>query len=227
MSAITDLEVETVSFELRYNTSYLLWDASGAIWSRMVAKYTDLTSIGAAPNQQVFDMETIQLTLEAGLCKVVGRGQDAIDHVIKVAHDFYPIVAQHLSLSSFTRAGFRVINSRAFPNSEEAMAFAHETGQVSLNTPKGLGKKAGFIYAERFETETSGLFVNLKVEEKTLNITVPFDGRSLLGSVKSKKTVFVADADYYTIGIIDRESLEVETWIRQATKVIRRYWENL
>jgi hypothetical protein len=227
MPAIDDLELETVSFELRYSNSYLLWDTAGIIWSKMLGKHPELTSVSGAPNQQVFDADTLQLTLEVGSCKVVGRGPDAIDRVAAVAADFYPIVAQHLTLTSFTRAGFRLIKFKAFTNSEEAMAFAQENGLVALDTPKGFGNKTAFATSHRFETETSGLFATLKIEEKQLNITIPWDGRFLLQSVNSKRTLFIADADFYTIGVIDRETLDIETWIRQASKGIRRYWETL
>lgn len=193
----------------------------------MVSKYPDLTHVTAAPNQQVFDMDTVQLTLETGLLKVVGRGQDALEQVTTIAGSFYSVVVQHLNLSSFTRAGFRLITSKAFANSEEAMAFAHDVGLVSLDAPKALGKKVGFSTIHRFETETSGLWANARVEEKTLNIGIPWDGRSLLQPVKSKKMVLFVDTDYYTVGLIDRETLDVATWLGQANRVIRRYWENL
>src|ERR1035441_8341898 len=88
MDYLDKLSPESVIFELRYDNSYLLWDNTGSIWSRMVLANPRLVFSNVHPNQQVFETPNLQLSLELGQLKIVGRGDDAFQEVASSAARF-------------------------------------------------------------------------------------------------------------------------------------------
>jgi hypothetical protein len=227
MLDVDDLELESVAFELRFNNAYRLWDTSGLIWSEIASKHPELSVTNVQPNQQLFDTPNLQMSLELGLFRVISRGSDALDRVATISTDLYLALERHLGLTSFSRAGFRVVRSRSFETATEAISYCEGDRSDSQRPIKGLGPRVGFSSGNRYEGESSGLFATLKVEERNITINIPWEAIPYLAPVKKKLTFVVADVDYYTIGTIDRETLDVATWQNQANKAIRRYWEAL
>jgi hypothetical protein len=129
-----------------------------------------------------------------------------------------------LRLSTFRRAGFRTIRSKEFDSTFEAVAFAG-VGDGLASSVLGEGaRRAGFQTADRYEMEGYGLLTSLRVEERETKVNVPWEARPLINFSTKKKNYLVADADYYTIGTIENESFDVEAWIRQAVRLVRRHW---
>lgn len=218
-----DLGLESITFELRFNNLYRLWDKVGTIWADLVARHSELVVSGVQPNQQIFEMTNVQVTLELGLFRVIGRGKECEEKVSIVSSDLFEILDRHLKPPSFTRAGFRIIKSKGFNTTQEAMAFGD--WEIDSIDRFRIGENVGFSSSRRYEGETKGLLATLKTEEKQINVNVPWEAAPYLKPYKEKKIYVVADADYYTIGVIDRDAFEVNTWMRQARRQVQRYWE--
>ena len=225
MKSLEELALEFCVFELRYNPSPMIWDAAGAIWTSAIAANPSLAFALAQPNQQVFETDSLQLTLDITTLRVIGRGENALAEVSRNASLLLKIISEKLKLQTFTRAGLRIIRSKVFESSPQALKAA----AVSIDEESpAFGKdarKVGFAKNTRFETDESGLLASLRVEEREFSFTIPWESRPRIGAkLNRKEWVVVSDLDYYTVGKIDREVFDVETWLRQAVKKMEREW---
>jgi hypothetical protein len=225
MKSIDQLDLELCVVELRYDPVYRLWDSVGWIWSSMVAFNPALKGGAIQPTQQSFENEFLQVTIDTTVMRVSGRGPQAVEEVVKNAAWLFELVCGKVKLESFTRAGFRDIRTKAFPTPAQAMKFSSFPGEEES---AGLGtgsRRVGFVNSTRFEGDGAGLQVALKVEVREISFTLPWESRPFHHLERTKKEwILVADSDYYTIGTVERESFDVETWVRQASKAIQNHW---
>jgi len=226
MNLIENLELEVCVVELRFDPQYRLWDFVGWIWSSMIALNPSLKGAAIQPTQQSFESESLQLTLDTTVIRVSGRGPQAVEEVVKNAGWMVKIVCDRVKLESFSRVGFRQIRTKSFPTPAQAIRFANRPEEQEF-APIGIeASRVGFVDSSRFETEDAGLHVALKVEPREISFTLPWESRPFHRlDAAQKEWVLIADSDYYTIGIVEREALDVETWVRQACKAISGYWE--
>ena len=224
MHIAEELPLELCVFELRYNPAFLLWDRVGEVWTAMLHANPQLRVSSVQPNQQTFETKTVQIYLDISMVRVSARGPKAIGDLNDNMANMLDLVAEKLKLKSFTRAGFRVLRTREFPTAKEAMSFAGEPdGKSSLDPDV---TRVGFLQGSRFETKKFGLNRVFKVEEREINLLIPWDAQARVKvDTIQKKWILQADADYYTIGIVERESFDPKTWARQAVKTIRRFWD--
>jgi hypothetical protein len=222
MQILEDLSVESVVFELRYKPAYLLWDSVGGIWSKVVELNPSLESTTAQPNTQVFSNQDLQMTLELGQLKVATRGPKALELLIEKSKEFYDITTRILDVSTFTRAGFRIIRSKSF--NDRAAIIKYADPQTPIPAP-GTDKPAemvGFQNTVRYEAETFGILATLRNEDREINVNMPWEVLPYTTSISKKMPMLIADADYYTIGLIEKDLFDVGAWINQANKAIRR-----
>ena len=228
MKIIEELPLELCVFELRYNPMYILWDNMGSIWDSMIAANPALKLSVVQPNQQIFETESLQITLDISVLRVSGRGPNAIAEVANNANILFKIACDKVKLDSFTRAGFRFIKSKTFPSPAHALKFANIAGTEETAALGKEGKKIGFVTSTRFESDSAGLLAGLRVEEREWNFMLPWESRPLFSEKLSGKSwALVSDVDYYTIGVIAKESLDVEMWVNQAIKAIQLYWSEV
>lgn len=227
MNFIDELALEQCIFELRYNPAYLLWDRVGSIWSAMIAANPSLKASTVQASQQVFETETLKISLELSVLRVSGRGADAVDDVVKNAGRLIKCVCARIKIDSFTRAGFRMIRLKAFERSADAMRFAKMPNEGVTVLGEG-NRKVGVVNSMRYESEKAGIQATLRVEEREVSFQVPWESLPFL-PVKRKMNdyVLVLDSDYYTIGTVEQESFDAETWIRQASKTIQAQWSSI
>lgn len=225
MKSFEDFNIELCVFELRYTDAFMLWDVVGSVWTAMISKNPSLKVSFVQPNKQVFETEALQLAVEISVLRVTSRGPQAIDEVAKNASWLTRITSEKAKIDSFKRAGFRLIQTKPFSTSKDALRFANIDEQETSMALGPDARKVGFTSSTRFETERNGLQAILKLEERDISFTVPWESRPFFpASLTHKEWILVADVDYYTIGTIEQESLDVETWVRQASKAIQRHW---
>jgi hypothetical protein len=227
MKSLDALSIQQCVFELRYSNAYLLWDRVGSIWTAMVATNPNLKPTLIQPTQQVFEADTLQIHVDSASMRVVSRDAEGIDIVTKNSSRLYKIVCENAKLDRFTRAGFRLVQSKVFDAPAKAMNFLTSliSDQQNISVLGEESRKVGFVRGSRFETDKAGLLTSLRVEDREFNFAVPWDNRpQFQAKLAWKEWLVVADADYYTIGAIERESFDVETWVRQASVTIGNHW---
>jgi hypothetical protein len=227
MQILEDLPLETYTFELRFDHAFLLWDKAGLVWSEMIAFNHSLKLQGVQPNVQTFETDSLRLSLDLQALRVSARGEDAIEEVTGTAEKLLAVASETINLDSFKRAGFRTIRTKEFDSAAEALEFGGFTQDDNKGVLGEKSRKVGFFNSVRYETDKNGLLSTLKVEEREVGFTAPWESRTRIKLDPTVKLwILQADADYYTIGNIARESFDVETWIRQASKTTRREWSS-
>ena len=228
MISFDDLENELSTFELRFEPTFMLWDRAGTIWTMILDAVPDLKLSSVLPNQQVFETEDLQLVLELSVLRVNARGEKSLKTLIRSASALTDLATEILKIHSFKRAGFRTIHWREFPSIDTALKYVgdHGPGQSGALGKQAIRKALG--HSNRFESETAGIQSALRVEEREWNFTVPWESRPHLTgvSLSHKKWHVVVDNDYYTIGLVDRESFDVATWVDQAWNAIQAQWRS-
>ncbi|HTV07747.1 MAG TPA: hypothetical protein VMD97_01725 [Candidatus Aquilonibacter sp.] len=227
MSLVDELEIETAVLELRYADAFRIWDVAGALWTEMTVAFPGLALSEVQPNQQVFEAETIQMSVQVGTCRLASRGPSAVREVISSANSFCKTVVRHLNVQTFTRAGFRIISAKKFGSASEAMTFARPSAGAYSSRFLDGSKETGFVHGTRVETETSGIFAVLKVEDRKISVAIPWNAAAYVRAFKEEKPTVVSDTDFYTIGLVEYESFDAGEWTKQAHRAIRRYWEGL
>ena len=54
---LAQFDIEKVSFEVRYENAYLLWDRAGLIWSQARTKWPAIIMKHAEPNDTTFSLD--------------------------------------------------------------------------------------------------------------------------------------------------------------------------
>lgn len=226
MKSLNDLVIEFYTLELRFEPAFLLWDRTGFIWTSVLDVMPGLKLSTVQPNQQVFETDDLQLTLELSQLRVISRGENALEELIKSASALTARATEMLKIHTFKRAGFRTVHTREFSSIEGALRYVDYIGPDESQT---LGKQAvrkGYAHSERFETETAGIQAILRIEERELNFSIPWEIRRKLADLPlaRKSWNVIVDNDYYTIGLVDREGFDVATWVSQAWNAIQAQW---
>ena len=223
MQIAEDFKVELAAFEIRFETSVLLWDRSGAIWQPLLDDFPTFVSSSAQPNQQAFETPNAQITLESGLMKILVRGERPVEELTKLARLFVNVATRRLELRTYTRVGFRLISIKDFPTSSEALLYAQLPEDVG-DVLGGGAKRVGFLKSDTYETDTFGMTCSTRMEERKLAITIPWEISPHVTIRTPKGHTLVVDADFYTKGHVEHDMLDVEVWVNQASRAISRQW---
>lgn len=230
MKALEEFDTELCVFELRYSPAYLLWDGTGSIWYAMLHANPELKLSTVQPNQQVFETDSLQMVLELAQMRVMARGPDAVEEVKKNASALLKFAADRLKIDAFSRAGFRLTKTKVCPSAKLAMAFVPADDASESRAFGTEASRTQFVKSAKYESEQAGLLAILRAEEREWNFNAPWESRSHLPKNMSyqdlsrKEWTVTVDSDYFTIGTVDRESFDVETWINQAVKSIQLHW---
>jgi hypothetical protein len=162
MKSLEELGLELCVFELRYNPSPMIWDAAGSIWTAAIGANPSLAYALAQPNQQVFETDSLQITLDISTLRVVGRGEGALAEVTKNSSLLLKIISERLKLQTFKRAGLRIIRSNVFESPSQALKAVDAPRDEESPAFGKDARKVGFAKNTRFETDDSGLLSSLR-----------------------------------------------------------------
>jgi hypothetical protein len=226
MLTLEDFSIDVLSFELRYDNAYLLWDRAGALASRILEHEPRFRFLTAQPNSQTFETDDVKLTVELGLLRVFSRGSSAHQKLTSTAQAITDAATEILNLTSFSRAGYRSIYKRTFPDKAAAIKTLSPLAPTADSSLEGF-KRTSFVSTNRMEDASRGMLATAKVEEQEINVTIPWEATKYVESMRRKNWVNILDCDYYTLGSTDRDAFNTETWLKYADKSIRQYWEKM
>lgn len=228
MIDFADAQVETVTFEVRYEPALLLWDRAGAAWQDVLRQFPELKSQNANPAQQTFESKDLRAVVELEALRVISRGENAEKRAAEVGQVLMDSCSDRFGISVFNRVGFREIRARKFPNKEQA--FDHLKNFVPpslLSSAIPDSRQTAFVFSTRSEGESTGLLATLRVESRETKIQIPWEFQGKMTDVLPKEHVILFDTDYYTTGATRREALRVEDWMRQANRMANKQWKGL
>ena len=228
MLDFTSFRIETATLELRFAPSFLIWDRSGAVWTEIVSLFPELHYSTVQPNQQVFESRSLRVMIELEALRVVCRGSDADKRVAEVSELILKLAAERFRIPAFTRLGFRDVRAQTFDSKEQAVSASERflPSALSANLLPD-AKTHQFQCGIRQETEAYGLSTSLRVEEREVKVALPWELMNYFPKMPPKEIVLVLDSDYYTVGMTEMASLNIEEWGRQASRTAKRYWNGV
>lgn len=225
MLTFDDFSIDLLTFELRFDNAYLMWDRVGTYWTRLQATIPDLKLLSVQPNQQTMETKDAQIVLDLGLLRVSTRGPKAFALMTDYSQLVYQTGCDLLELSTFTRVGYRSVRTKVYKDKSLALAEVASFGpKMSCHALGDNAHEVSFNLTGRFENDSSGLNATLKVEQREVKINVPWEALPHLENFTKNETVAYLDADFYTIGTTSRDALSADIWLRQADKLVKRHW---
>lgn len=222
----SDFKFTQISFEVRYENAYILWDRAGTIWKKFTTTWPNLKTEKIEPSQCIFTLET-NFRLGVNLDKSFITNTNptsSLNIFIEMTHEFITSTIQYLEISSLNRVGLRLIYEKDFPSKSEAANALFSTKMMS--TPEGKhfnvqGKYSLPRYSLLWEGASTGVRILLEAQERKIDFesNPPIEG---INPVHLEKHILVYDLDYYTIAKVSIGQLNVKEWISQNCRVLRR-----
>jgi hypothetical protein len=221
---------DNITFEARYNPSFLLWDRSGHIWNEILQLYPDLRVLPEQiqPQMQVFQSPEMQVTLGSDQFRVTVLSSKSEKSIAEVTPKILSVVVRDLKIPSFTRVGVRTIRNQDFKNEDDAVAAAKAFQSEKLS--RGMWQAANsraITSLIRFEEESRGMQAWIRTERHESRLILPFGMEDGMGYKDAIRYRLVHDADYYSIGLVPKDIFDPAAFLNQALQSIKKYWEEV
>jgi hypothetical protein len=225
-----DFRSESVTIELRYPPAFALWDVAGRIWGEILGKFPDLRLASVMPNQQVFESPRLRGSVELEVCRFMSVPPKPEFQATEATQVMFEACARLLRFHEITRLGFRMVRTLPFPSAADSINFVQKTMSVPLLKPLDGGRRVtAFNLTEKQEDDTSGLTAIIRVEQREIKISFPWEIQGRLPSnvptTLEKEFLVVLDSDYFTTAPVEPEVVNISEWSRQATRSIKKYWK--
>jgi hypothetical protein len=227
MLSLSDLTLEQVIFELKFDQTFRYWDICGAIWQDISRKVPDISLKAIDPQKAIGVVSGGQITLSFGPERM-GSDQHfpkSLETFRKVTSDAAEIVLSHLKVPELVRIGNRYIYFWPGGSSEEKAAeFFEKAGFITLSErTKTLGNKIRMSRV-RFVVERNDVSMTVRVgfRDATLRLETPSFVTLNRGPFLEK--CVTVDVDCYStkpvgVGTFDAE-LFMSTQERNSRKTI-------
>ncbi|MGH6825789.1 hypothetical protein [Methyloceanibacter sp.] len=223
---LSQFELKTATFEIRYLDAFLIWDRAGAIWNEVAADYPNLQVDKASPQEVkvVIDQSSqAEVGINQSRC-TVAEPKSNLSDLQNLSDTVCRSLLSLLEISVLTRIGMRLIYSKTFETRRAAAEFI--LAQSSLPGPKDkILNVEGTVLdpqrALRFEGETLGFTVVLKAQETTLTIPLPTEFRDIV-PLKTTRASASLDIDYYTTGSTPISAFDARALISSWHRIIKR-----
>lgn len=220
----TDLILERVIFEARFQNGYLYWDNCGRIWRTLTDIRPDLEMVSVTPDQATFQLEEEGINISFSHQRF-GVHQDYPKNLgiyKKITDQSFNIVADHLRLDEFSRIGNRYQYVIKHEDRDEVTEFFKEKDIFII--PKRLIHSTNKIVEPHvkflIERDNMSAIVQMGFFSRDLKVNVQkplkIDTRSFISKGIS------IDIDSASTNIIKRGTLDVAEFIAVQEKSVRR-----
>jgi hypothetical protein len=223
---LSHFDLQSVSFEVRYNQAYFLWDRAGSLWQAVRKSAPTIKLTESIPTKIAGTIDRrFQVSVELEKVLVIAfPPPSTLDDYMALCRNLLSAAVDILEIKVFSRIGLRTIYQRNFRSSEEAAVALLSTGIMKAPEGKHFGIEGPPKlphYAIRLDGDNLGIQVNFRAQERKIRIDVPM-GETALESVEKDIFELNYDLDYYTIGTVDVGQFRASDWIPNAVRVIRR-----
>lgn len=222
MFNFSDLVLEQLTFELRYENGYLYLDNCGKVWRKLLNKWPSAKVDGISVNEAklvipemdltlVFSPERIAFTQSypAGTSKIGEFGNYVVD-----------TICEFLEISAVTRIGNRFIYILKVENEKESLALMHKTGFFNIHSEKlsqiGDTLKDATVKFRIIRNDEIGYGINLGHVNREVNIQLPkpikYDASKYITSG------LVIDVDFHTLKPIEIGNVKTHELIRKNSQ---------
>jgi hypothetical protein len=224
-------KINQANLQIIYPNSFSLWDNSGKIWDKVKHKYPEMKSFeDPAPNKTTFNIDKNNLFSVAINNLTVGSvfPISNLDNFIEKCLFIYKICLDELHFNLIERLGFRLIYSKEYPSLDEITKLFLDLDLIKFPQKKLFnidGKMTFYNFHFKWEGETLGCSTQLRAEKNNLILDPPLGWD--LEVIKKEKYLAYYDVDYYTIGNINVNQLDLSTWLELAFRQIKKESETL
>lgn len=223
---ISHLKLTSISFEMRYEPAFALYDDSGKIWSGVRRKWPNLKPVEAQPNSSKFVVnDEAELGILIDKSHVIWPGSKFDSKKFSEYAEFVTaITTGTLDVTKFTRLGLRQIFIKRFPNAKEANDAIFESGLLKVPDATLFGVDGQLKNAEfgfRNETDSVGWYAKIFARSRKFNLEPPL-GDEDIPKIDEEFFEVVFDVDYYTIATTAAGKFKADDWVSQGQRLIRR-----
>ena len=171
--------LHSLAFKARYDPAFLLFDRTGEFWHELRSEHPTLKMAQVHPNRlvAVIDRQTqITLELERVVVEHYSLSAARLEGCVALCDTILSRAISTLELSIFNRLGVRLIYRLACRNKQESSDALLGLGLLKVPDGKHFGiagKATGPHYAIRWEGDTLGVQVNLRTQERKMQVEPP------------------------------------------------------
>jgi len=224
----TQMTLERASFELRFPVTFLLWDRSGALWTRAKAAEPELKPGHVEPARITFRTGSMEATVETEAARIIAnRPERPLKQLSRFGSTLTQLVLEELGVKDITRVGLRLIYFREYPNREQASAAVQATKRLNVPSERIFNTTSAPLFPEvsfRYDGRGVGTTVRFRAEARKVDFDPPFEFAILRVLEPVHKEVFGVsfDVDLFTLSPMSAGELNVVEWIDQAVHVVNR-----
>lgn len=224
---ISEFTLQKAILEVRYENAYLHWDRAGSMWHTASQEWLGLEMVTAEPGATVFrwkNMYEFSARVERANATIHFPGASLDDEGYKVFDKFIELVVSKLSISDFSRIGFRAIFQKKCKSEKDASEQLLSLGLLKPPEGRHFGI-SGDITILSFDARWEGEELGSRVRVLTQKAEVDFDPPPGINELKSVHTVkhhIIYDVDYFTTASTSTGQFKPLKWIPPVMQVIRR-----
>ena len=218
-----------MTFEMRYDEAFLLWDRSGELWNASRTLFNRLKVNQAVPNQTTFiaDDRYILNVMINRTAVTDHRPTGSSEKIAETIATFANLVSQTLDLSVLNRVGTRYQFSMKCKTVEEARARAAEAIPAFGSYPKLFNiapTSCGPTVKIEADDGDLAFVAQLYAQEKKYEFNPPPDLAEASGLERTEQSIFelVLDFDFSTKKPIPVSAFDAHSWLVGASKAISR-----
>jgi hypothetical protein len=222
MFNFSDLVLEQLTLEVRYENGYLYLDNCGKVWRKILNKWPSAKVDGVSVNEAKLQIPDKHLTMVFSPDRVaLTQNYPAGISEIGEFSDFaVSTVREFLEISAFTRVGNRFIYMLKVEDEKESLALMHNTGFFNIPNDKvsliGDTVKNPNVRFQISRNGEVGYGISLGHVGRTLNIQLPkpikYDaGKFILSGL-------AIDVDFFTMKPIESGNVKAHELIKKNSK---------
>lgn len=225
---IDEFKLWSVSFEIRYDDAYTIWDNIGRFWNTIKESWPNM-ELARNPSPVVTHFyidNKFEIALETGKIYIIQHHNvdSELKEFTKLVDAIVSIAQEMFNISTYKRIGFRPVFFKEY-DSKESTA----NGFLGLNLIRKVdtkhfnieGKLSSLEYGSCWEDENSGARIKFASITRKVGIEIPINIPEIEKQTIEKWGIQI-DMDYYTVKSVPKGQFRPSEWIKQARHIIRR-----
>jgi hypothetical protein len=224
---LADFALERVTFEVRFEKAFALWDRAGATIAGVTAQYPNAELQDANPSRIALVIKpNAELVLELEKAHVIHHApqRDAAP-LIPLATSLTKSVTEFLQVKALTRIGTRAIYKKEFDKIADATQRLLSMGHLRTPTGKFFGvdaKPESVAYSTKWDGKATGVRVSLHSQTQKIEFSpAPIHAKEMEGISKERHELLL-DIDYFSTQTVMSDQFRAEDWIKNAMHLINR-----
>lgn len=221
---LASFRIRQVTFEIRYDSAYLLWDVAGSIAREVSGIWPGLGVEEAKPNQQILVGPGVRIQSGFDRAYVIVSAPKSVTQHYEQISETYKLWTTLLDIRVLNRVGTRTIFVREYDSEDAANRAVFELGLVRV--PEGpvfnhrsAPTSAGITLRWRDDSNAT-TFLSMHADKQTLNVEA--HGEFADQSKAIEKNFLTIDVDRATREPIDLAKFNVQQWLEGVQHIQSR-----